>query len=222
MNQDETKKNNDYMLSVKCYNCDAIIENPTNSSSWWLICEGCALKTQQTIFANVLNHCHELYEVDKITEKIFLGNYETALFKKKLDELGIKNILVCGSDLKAYYPNEFKYLHYQIEDLDSQNIQQYLNEAIEFIDKSEKIYVHCRAGISRSPSFVIAYFMWKYKIPFYKAFLLVKEKRNIIYPNKGFTKQLMNFEKDLGISINENEKDFIKFKESAFYMLNFE
>ena len=43
-----------------------------------------------------------------------------------------------------------------------------------------KIIVHCIAGVSRSASMVIAYFMKHYKLPFKEAFTEVKLKRKIV------------------------------------------
>ena len=42
-----------------------------------------------------------------------------------------------------------------------------------FINGEENILVHCMGGTSRSPTFVIAYIMWKYNLPYKKAFELV-------------------------------------------------
>jgi predicted protein tyrosine phosphatase len=49
-----------------------------------------------------------------------------------------------------------------------------------------KILVHCNAGISRSASFVIAYYIREHQMDFQKAFNLVKIKREQIFPNTGF------------------------------------
>ena len=50
-------------------------------------------------------------------------------------------------------------------------------------------------GISRSASIVIAYIMYKNKMPFNEAFDFVSKKRKVISPNTGFKDQLIKFEK---------------------------
>lgn len=87
--------------------------------------------------------------------------------------------------------------------MDEANLQIHFDECIEFIEeslkKNENILVHCAAGVSRSASIVIAYIMKTKKLKFEEAFNLVKSKRSIICPNRGFRSQLMDFEKSLNL-----------------------
>ena len=66
----------------------------------------------------------------------------------------------------------------------------YFDEAYEFIIKylsnKDNVYVHCEAGISRSPTIVIAYIMKAYKWSVLKSLVFVKTKRDVICPNLGF------------------------------------
>lgn len=57
--------------------------------------------------------------------------------------------------------------------------------------------VHCVKGISRSASFVIAYLIKYYNMTYDDAYDYLKNKRSCIDPNKGFVKQLREFEKNL-------------------------
>ena len=63
--------------------------------------------------------------------------------------------------------------------------------------------------MSRSPTVVIAYIMWKNKLSLNKAIKFVKEKRPLISPNDNFMNQLKIFE-ELLIKNNYNI-DNIKF-----------
>lgn len=53
------------------------------------------------------------------------------------------------------------------------------------------------AGISRSSTIVISYLMKEQKYTFIDSFDFVRQRRNIIYPNNGFLKQLLEFEKNI-------------------------
>jgi protein-tyrosine phosphatase len=60
-------------------------------------------------------------------------------------------------------------------------------------DKKSSVLVHCKKGISRSSSTVIAYVMKEYGWPLERALQHVKDKRNCITPNSGFMEQLATF-----------------------------
>ena len=135
---------------------------------------------------------------DQITEKLFLGNEDTARDKAILNKLNISNILICAEGCEPFFKDEYKYKILYIDDAIDENILSWLQEAFEFIDSAEKnIYIHCVMGISRSPSIVIAYLMYKNKMSYEEAYDFVKNKRNVINPNSGFQEQLKKFEKIL-------------------------
>ncbi|KAJ1461819.1 protein-tyrosine phosphatase-like protein [Pelagophyceae sp. CCMP2097] len=66
-------------------------------------------------------------------------------------------------------------------------VSRFLDDALE---GGGRAFVHCGAGISRAPTAVIAFFIWKRKLPFDAAFNLVKAARPTCRPNKGFVRQL--------------------------------
>ena len=138
---------------------------------------------------------------NKVTDELFIGSYESASDKKILSKLGITHIVVAGSCLTENFPDTFKYFSLDIEDYGNQNISKHFSTSYDFIDEAinnkGKVLVHCAAGISRSSSILIAYLMKKNKVKFDFALSFVKEKRKIVCPNTGFTKQLKFYEKEL-------------------------
>ena len=57
------------------------------------------------------------------------------------------------------------------------------------------VLVHCKYGISRSVSFIIAYLIKYFAYNVKSAIRFLKTKRNQINPNEGFLTQLYNYEK---------------------------
>ena len=55
--------------------------------------------------------------------------------------------------------------------------------------------MHCLAGVSRSASVVIGYLMWRESMSFESSFQEVQLARPIINPNRGFVRQLNEFER---------------------------
>lgn len=60
--------------------------------------------------------------------------------------------------------------------------------------EGSKVLVHCKMGVSRSASVVIAYAMKAYSWSFRKAFDHVRSKRTCIKPNKHFIVQLETYQ----------------------------
>lgn len=62
------------------------------------------------------------------------------------------------------------------------------------INRSEKILVHCYAGMSRSASMLIYYFMKKEGIDYHTSKKIIKKIRPIIEPNVYFKHQLQEYD----------------------------
>ena len=133
-------------------------------------------------------------ECDEIIKnKLYLGNYDFALNYDLLKQNNVSCILVCGSELECKFENEFKYLKIDLNDYTEDSIIPYIDKCIQFINenKNKRIFIHCNAGISRSPSIIIAYLIKSLNYSFKDAFNLVKSKRNI-KPNEKFLQELQN------------------------------
>ena len=136
-----------------------------------------------------------LKEINQITETIFLGNVEAAFDIKKLKELGIRKVLTVMSAFGNHYSeHDFKHKTIEVDDAYDTNLIRHFKECLLFMDGYDRIFVHCAAGMSRSPTIVIAYLMWKKKLPLNDAINFVKNKRPVISPNLNFIKQLEIFE----------------------------
>ena len=159
------------------------------------ICNDCFVEQKREIFNLYMNKVNLYPSYEQITDKIYLGNEDTARDKEILSKLNISNILICAEGCEPFFPNEFKYKILYIDDAIDENILSWLKEAFEFIDSSiNNIYIHCAMGISRSPTIVISYLMYKKKMKYEEAYDFVKEKRKVISPNSGFQEQLKKFE----------------------------
>lgn len=134
--------------------------------------------------------------ITQITNTIYLGSIYGLFEYDILKAIKITHILTC---CKNAFPvsDEYIQLIIEIDDNSNQNIFKYLKSALDFIEKSTVVFVHCMGGVSRSSSFVIAYLMWKERLSYDKAREYTKSKRKNIYPNPGFEIQLQLFEKEL-------------------------
>jgi dual specificity phosphatase 12 len=156
-------------------------------------------------------------KASKITDNIYQGNFSAASNKKHLEEIGITHVLVAGKYLEKFFPDKFKYLDFQVDDIDFENLFKYFQTAYEFIDdcitNNGIILIHCAAGISRSTTFTCCYLIKKLQIEFDKALEMVKKARPIAGPNYGFQKQLKLWylqeveKKDVSKEVKELDSD---------------
>ena len=127
------------------------------------------------------------------------------------DELGSNNvthILNVTKEVDNFFQSQFNYMKIAVSDEASSELLQYWNECFRFICAARTangaVLVHCKKGISRSSSTVIAFAMKEYGWDLDTALEYVKEKRNCITPNQGFMRQLKTYQGILDASRNRN------------------
>ena len=147
-----------------------------------------------------MSSSEDLDHFSQVVERLYIGDYFTAMNFKILADHNITHILVCGEELDCRYPEEFTYKHLLISDTCKTPIYGYFDEANKFIEEGIQrggVLVHCAQGRSRSASFVISFLMKHKEIKYKKAFGMLKKKHPIAQPNPGFISQLLKFEQQL-------------------------
>jgi len=95
-------------------------------------------------------------------------------------------------------------IHFPLYDDTKEYIFDYFMKFWNFMKKCEQnkitVFVHCRAGISRSSTIVVSYLMKKNKWKRDKSIKFLRKCRSIINPNKSFKKQLFMWEYVLGLN----------------------
>jgi len=133
---------------------------------------------------------------------LYLGSGISAQNQRLLIDYGITAILNVTAEkygVQNAFPDKFEYLRIPVEDNSTDKIIDYFEQASEFIEKIKiqngKILVHCVAGMSRSPSVVLAYLMKFHKMTLKDAWLHVRNARKMARPNVYFWIQLIEYEK---------------------------
>ena len=143
---------------------------------------------------------HENNHPSQIFKWMYLGTFENACNILDLRRLGINYILNCAYDCKnTHLPKCITELHLKVRDESDFEIFEYFEKANDFINlvrsKGGIILIHCKLGISRSPSFVLAYLMKYYNFSFENALEFLRKKRPQVNPNEGFMNYLDKYEK---------------------------
>lgn len=145
----------------------------------------------------------------------------------KLNQYNIKAILHLGIEPKSestiakYTANGIDHKFIQVPDKSCNDIISVCeSQCFDYIDsftrKNQNILVHCRMGVSRSPT-VVAHFLMRHMFEYmrYKKEVrpvmddilqLIRNSRPCANPNKGFMRQLKKYENNnLGIGVNTNQ-----------------
>lgn len=151
---------------------------------------------------NLSKKDNEIVQLD--SEKypyLYIGSVAGAYNLDTLKKNGITHILTCGQNMRAKFPEIFKYKFVECVDLPDQDMMTFFEDCFDFIDNVKaqggKILVHCFAGRSRSATILTAYLMAREKMQLQDAIALVKENRPIVNPNSGFRLQLKQFQNEL-------------------------
>ncbi|KAJ9468130.1 putative rhodanese domain-containing dual specificity protein phosphatase [Diplonema papillatum] len=138
---------------------------------------------------------------------LFLGCAQDGANVELLARYRITHIVNLAPEARVCEVEGIEYTHVQIRDHSDQPISEHFNEVFAFIDSCRagggKVLVHCRYGVSRSATLVIAYLMHHLSIPFVLAKDIVKQARPNINPNIGFVTALSQFQRDQ-VSIDPN------------------
>jgi len=137
----------------------------------------------------------------QILPHVFLGTVYSSRENEYLQTLKITHIVNCAREADNLFPSEFRYLNIPVGDRANEKIYTYFREACNFINRAKGIggtvLVHCLGGISRSPTVILAYLIFEYKMSLSKAFFYVKGIKPRIEPNPGFMNQLIDFEQNI-------------------------
>ena len=159
----------------------------------------------------IKNEDKPLSKVDKIMNRIYLGNYQAAKDRDFFNKKNIKAVLNCTKDIPNHFANnrDIEYMRIPVEDSlkerDFELMHKFLPAAVEFIHKhadiqKENILTHCWGGRQRSCISIAAYLTAYHNMTPHQACLYVLQKRPEAFHHGlslNFTTSLRNFYKDL-------------------------
>lgn len=97
-----------------------------------------------------------------------------------------------------------QYFNVNVEDNNEEDITPFFSQVFEFLTSTEdgdlkdkRVLIHCRVGVSRSATLLIALLMRQYAMTLREAFDLVKSRRPKIQPTDYFTDALIKYEQEI-------------------------
>jgi protein-tyrosine phosphatase len=135
---------------------------------------------------------------------LFISGHQVAGNFDLLKHHKITHIVNTAADVcENKFPDDFQYLTYYLKDTNGEDISLHFYRTLSWISdalsQNGRVMVHCREGVSRSSTMIIAYLMWVNHIQFEQAHQMVRDVRPICNPNTGFTCCLLQLAKKLGV-----------------------
>merc|ERR1711933_19173 len=123
-----------------------------------------------------------------VSGAVFIAGYQVAGDGECLHKHGITHIVNTAADVcENRFPDQFSYVTYYLKDTNSEDISLLFYRTLEWmqnaIKKGGRVLVHCREGVSRSSTMVIAYLMWRFNMSFEAAHEKIRKVRPICNPN---------------------------------------
>jgi len=111
--------------------------------------------------------------LDSDAGSLLLSGYKVSEDLEELQNFGVTHIVNARGGSENHFPEDIEYFKVDVEDLPSVKIIDYFDPVCDFIAESinkgnnetssnkikNVVLVHCRAGISRSTTLIIAYLM---------------------------------------------------------------
>lgn len=133
-----------------------------------------------------------------IKDYLYLGSEFNASNLDELTENGVDHILNISREVDNFFPEILTYMNIKEWDNEEADLCKHWDNTNKFIGKAKrensKVLVHCKMGISRSASTVMAFLMKEYDMSRKEAFDFVKAKRACVMPNQAFWAQLLIYE----------------------------
>ncbi|CAF1467774.1 unnamed protein product [Adineta steineri] len=139
---------------------------------------------------------------------LYLGSQEDALSTKVMQDHHIThviNVSITGQKAPFLDENDDEhFLRIPINDCLNALLLPFFDQAFSFIEKARlnngRVFIHCLAGISRSPALAVAYIMRHLNLSADDAYRYIKARRSHISPNFNFLGQLSEYERGLPLS----------------------
>ena len=145
--------------------------------------------------------------MSNIYENLWITCGGTAREFDFLRENEITHVLNCAEEEPMYYPNHVTAIHIPLtDDVDPLAIDQIIQGAqilAVWMNTKSNVIVHCKAGISRSVTVVLAWLIIYKNYTYDEAFRFVQSKRNFICPNDFYRKLLKDLEIKFYVPYNE-------------------
>eukprot|EP01060_Flectonema_neradi_P006689 TRINITY_DN14575_c0_g1_i1.p1 TRINITY_DN14575_c0_g1~~TRINITY_DN14575_c0_g1_i1.p1 ORF type:complete len:188 (+),score=15.47 TRINITY_DN14575_c0_g1_i1:50-613(+) len=131
---------------------------------------------------------------------LFMGGAGDAENQREIEKHGITHIVNTAME-DGNYKGTIKLHRLRIKDCTTSKIADHFSSVIDFIETAHaeggKVLVHCKKGVSRSPTLILAYLLTTFSISLDTAYNYLVGLRPKVAPNLGFLLALQSLEREL-------------------------
>ena len=148
-------------------------------------------------------------DFSEVLPKVFIGNAAASKDSNFFTQYKISHVINITEQEPNYFDvknddlrhGKVTYLHLPVSDKCSSLLSSYFAQTNAFIEnclssQTNALLIHCKCGVSRSPTVLLAYLVHVRRMTLSAALNLVRKRRRRIRPNVGFFLQLLQVEKD--------------------------
>lgn len=130
--------------------------------------------------------------MSEVMKGLWISGYDILKSKEWFNYISPTHILNCAEELSPTYLDPSVIVHKipMIDDVDDAAIHQILEGAAllrKWISPNTRVIVHCKAGISRSATVILAWMILYNFFSYENAFAKLREARSIVQPNSFYT-----------------------------------
>jgi protein-tyrosine phosphatase len=178
-----------------------------------------------SLFDNNLPNIQIKYPTEILQDQLYLGSVADIMSRCTFETIGITHVVdATGENVSESLCRDFQLSYFPVHvfDDEDENILQYFDVVNDFIFNAlydsmgcktkSRVFVHCRAGVSRSASLILAYLLIHSEQfrALHDALQFVVSQRPCVCPNDGFITQLIDYERHkLGQSTIADLNEFI-------------
>lgn len=140
----------------------------------------------------------------EIFPRLYISNWYVAASKTTLNSLSITHVVKIGEQYRtSQHHSNRVYLSIELDDTESTELSPHFLPFFKFVNEAlaenttNRVLVHCEAGISRSVSLSIAWLMSVHTMTYQSAFERINAVRCFVNPNMGFVTQLHRYQSDI-------------------------
>ena len=168
------------------------------------------------IRCNLQKYIDISFEANQILDGLWLGGISSASNREALHEHNIETIISVVLGSVASFPYDFNYERADLRDTEDEDIITEFYRIVpiihEELSKGKAILVTCIWGKSRSCSFVAAYLIKHRGMTTDQALEFIRSKRSQIEPNVNYIRQLRQYEGEMRLEREIEQKKILEDK----------